>query len=150
METGQVYAARMFIDASYEGDLMAGAGVSYHVGREDNSVYGETLNGVQLGAKTHQFKVPVDPYRTAGDPASGLLPGIHAGSPGEQGQGDQRVQAYNFRMCLTDVPENRVPFPKPAGYDPQRYELVLRTILAGQWDGLGNPVADAQSQDRHQ
>ena len=136
METGQVYAAKMFIDASYEGDLMAGAGVTYHIGREDNSVYGETLNGVQLGMKGHQFNVPVDPYRTPGDTNSGVLPGVHDGSPGEQGQGDHRVQAYNFRMCLTDVPENRVPFSKPAGYDPQRYELGLRTILAGQWDGL--------------
>ncbi|HEX4146046.1 MAG TPA: FAD-dependent oxidoreductase [Pirellulales bacterium] len=136
METGQVYTAKMFIDASYEGDLMAGAGVSYHVGREGNSVYGETLSGVQLGSKGHQFAVPVDPYRTPGDPTSGLLPGVHAGGPGEQGQGDGRVQAYNFRMCLTDVPENRVPFPKPAGYDPLRYEIGLRMILAGQWDGL--------------
>ena len=82
----------------------------------------------------------VDPYRTLGDPKSGLLPGLHDGSPGEQGAGDHRVQAYNFRMCLTDDPKNRVPFPKPAGYDPLRYELGLRTILAGQWDGLGAPT----------
>jgi hypothetical protein len=88
----------------------------------------------------HQFKVKVDPYLTPGDPASGLLPGVHGGDPGRKGEGDHRVQAYNFRMCLTDVPENRVPFPKPAGYDPLRYELCLRTILAGQWDGLGNPI----------
>ncbi|HTU24577.1 MAG TPA: FAD-dependent oxidoreductase, partial [Pirellulales bacterium] len=79
METGQRYTAKMFIDASYEGDLMAGAGVAYHVGREDNSVYGETLNGVQLGMKGHQFKVPVDPYRVPGDPASGLVAAIHEG-----------------------------------------------------------------------
>ena len=79
--------AKMFIDASYEGDLMAGAGVSYHVGREDNSTYGETLNGVQLGSKKHQFKVPVDPYRTPGDPDQRSAPGIHAGGPGEQARG---------------------------------------------------------------
>jgi hypothetical protein len=139
MEDGRTFAGKMFIDASYEGDLMAKAGVSYHVGREPNSQYGETLNGVQPNRKYHQFHVPVDPYRTPGDPASGLLPGIHGGDPGQQGQGDKRVQAYNFRMCLTDVKENQAPFPKPAGYDPLRYELALRTIEAGQWDGLGAP-----------
>lgn len=141
MESGRAFAGKMFIDATYEGDLMAKAGVSYHVGREANSVYGETINGVQLGSKHHQFHVKVDPYVKPGDPASGVLPGIHADSPGEHGAGDKRVQAYNFRMCLTDVPENRIAFPKPAGYDPLRYELALRTILAGQWDGLGAPSA---------
>ena len=141
MEDGTTFAGGMFIDATYEGDLMAEAGVSYHVGREANSVYQETINGVQLGSKSHQFAVPVDPYLKPGDPSSGVLPGIHDGSPGEHGSGDKRVQAYNFRMCLTDVPANRIPFPKPAGYDPLRYELALRTILAGQWDGLGAPSA---------
>jgi len=138
MESGRRFAAKMFIDASYEGDLLAKAGVRYHVGREASATYGESLNGVQLGSKKHQFLVQVDPYRVPGDANSGLLPGIHAASPGEQGAGDKRVQAYNFRMCLTDSPEIRVPFPKPTGYDPLRYELLLRTILAGQYDGLGN------------
>ena len=78
------------------------------------------------------------PTVTPGDPASGLLPGIHAGGPGEEGAGDRRVQAYNFRLCLTDVPENRVPFPKPADYDPLRYELLLRYIEAGWTDVFGN------------
>jgi hypothetical protein len=141
MESGRTLAGKVFIDATYEGDLMAKAGVSYHVGREANSVYGETINGVQLGSKAHQFQVKVDPYVKPGDPASGVLPGVHAGSPGEHGAGDKRVQAYNFRMCLTDVPENRIAFPKPAEYDPLRYELALRTIQAGQWDGLGAPSA---------
>ena len=140
METGETYQAPMFIDAGYEGDLMAAAGVSFHVGREASATYGESLNGVQLGSKQHQFKVDVDPYVRPGQPQSSLLPGLHAGSPGEQGQGDARVQAYNFRMCLTDAAENRLPFPKPAGYDPARYELSLRTIQAGQWDGL-NAIA---------
>lgn len=140
MESGRAFTAKMFIDASYEGDLMAKAGVAYHVGREANSVYDETLNGVQLGSKAHQFSVKVDPYRTPGDPKSGVLPGVHDGSPGKHGEGDRRVQAYNFRMCLTDAPDNRVPFPKPEGYDPLRYELALRTIVAGQWDGLGAPT----------
>ncbi len=140
MESGETYSGRMFIDATYEGDLMAKAGVHYAVGREASADFDETLDGVQLGSKSHQFHVAVDPYIKPGDPTSGLLPGIHAGGPGTQGEGDSRVQAYNFRMCLTDVPENRVAFAKPAGYDPLRYELSLRTIQAGQWDGLGNPV----------
>ncbi|HJT34108.1 MAG TPA: FAD-dependent oxidoreductase [Pirellulales bacterium] len=138
MESGRSFTAQVFIDASYEGDLMAEAGVSYHVGREANSVYDETLNGVQLGSPKHQFKKPVDPYRTPGDPASGLLPGVHEGGPGEHGQGDRRVQAYNFRMCLTDDPANRLPFPKPPGYDPLRYELLRRYIEAGVFDALGS------------
>jgi hypothetical protein len=137
METGEVYAAKMFIDATYEGDLMAKAGCSYTVGRESNSQYGETLNGVQLGSVKHQFGRPIDPYVKPGDPSSGLLPGVHGGSPGEHGQGDHRVQAYNFRMCLTDVPENRVPFPKPEGYDPARYEISARMIAAGAGGGIG-------------
>lgn len=136
MESGREFSGRIFIDASYEGDLMARAGVSYHIGREANSVYDETLNGVQLGSKKHQFNAPVDPYVVPGDPKSGLLPGVHAGGPGEHGQGDRRVQAYNFRMCLTDEPANRLPFPKPAGYDPLRYELLRRYIEAGVFDAL--------------
>lgn len=138
MESGREFAGRAFIDASYEGDLMAKAGVSYHVGREANSVYDETLNGVQLGSKKHQFNAPVDPYVVPGDPNSGLLPGIHSDGPGEHGQGDRRVQAYNFRMCLTDDPANRLPFPKPAGYDALRYELLGRYIEAGVFDALGS------------
>jgi hypothetical protein len=141
MESGRVFAGRMFIDATYEGDLMAKAGVSYAVGRESNATYGETLNGVRAKyAKSHQFEKPVDPYVTPGDPHSGLLPGIHAGSPGREGDGDRRVQAYNFRLCLTPVPENRVPFPKPACYDPLRYELLLRYVEAGWTKVLGNNV----------
>jgi hypothetical protein len=138
MESGRRFAGRMFIDATYEGDLMAKAGVSYSVGREANAEYDETLNGVQLGSKSHQFGKPVDPYVEPGNPASGLLPEVHAGDPGKQGEGDKRVQAYNFRMCMTDVPANQIPFPKPEGYDPQRYELLLRYMQAGVFDVLGN------------
>jgi len=138
MESGDEYAGKMFIDCTYEGDLMAAAGCAYHVGRESNSLYKETLNGVQLGSKSHQFKVEVDPYRKPGDPTSKLLPNIHDGSPGKHGDGDNRVQAYNFRLCLTDVPENRLPHKKPEGYNPLDYELALRTIVAGQWDNLGS------------
>ena len=138
MENGREFAGRVFIDASYEGDLLAKAGVSYHVGREANADYDETLNGVQLGSKKHQFNAPVDPYIVPGDPGSGLLPGVHEGDPGEQGQGDRRVQAFNFRMCLTDDAANRLPFPKPDGYDPLRYELLRRYIEAGVFDALGS------------
>jgi hypothetical protein len=137
MESGLVLGGAMFVDASYEGDLMAKAGVAYHVGREANATYGETINGVFFGDK-HQFKVPVDPYVIPGVRSSGLLPGIHGGDPGRAGEGDRRVQAYNFRMCMTDVAANRIPFPKPAGYDPKRYELLLRYIQGGVWDALGS------------
>lgn len=137
MESGLVLRGAMFIDASYEGDLMAKAGVSYHVGRESNATYGETLNGVFFGDK-HQFKVPVDPYVVPGDPKSGLLACIHGDDPGQAGQGDRRIQAYNFRMCMTDDPANRIPFPKPDGYDARRYELLLRYIQAGVWDAMGS------------
>ncbi len=137
MEGGKVYTGRMFIDATYEGDLMAKAGVSYHVGRESNATYLETLNGVQTRrAVSHQFTRPVDPYVVPGDAASGLLPGIHGGLCGEEGSGDRRVQAYNFRLCLTDVAENRSPIPQPPGYDPRRYELLRRYIAAGVFDAL--------------
>jgi len=137
MESGQVIAGKIFVDATYEGDLMAKAGVSYHVGREANRVYGETLNGVQIRhAVNHQFSRRVDPYRTAGDPASGLLPGVSEQAPGEEGSGDSCVQAYNFRLCLTDAPANRLPIPQPDGYDPQRYELLRRYIAAGVFDAL--------------
>ncbi|MBM4154182.1 MAG: FAD-dependent oxidoreductase [Lentisphaerae bacterium] len=136
---GNVYAGKMFIDATYEGDLMAAAGVGYHVGREANSVYGEQWNGVQKGAKHHghYFKKPVDPYVKPGDPSSGLLPRIAKTPPGENGSGDAGVQAYCYRMCLTDCPENRIPFAKPEGYDPLQYELVLRVLATGWRETFG-------------
>lgn len=141
MESGRTFRGRMFIDATYEGDLMAKSGVSYTVGREGNDRYGETLNGVQTRlAIHHQFVPGVDPYRRKGDPSSGLLPGVHAGPPGEEGQGDHRVQAYNFRMCLTDVKENQIPFSEPPGYDPLEYELLLRNFEAGETRAPWHPV----------
>ncbi len=136
MLDGSEYRGKMFVDATYEGELMALAGVGYHVGRESNAVYGETLNGVQTKrAVSHQFELPVDPYVTPGDPSSGLVPRLHGGHPGEEGAGDSRIQAYCFRMCLTKVPENRVAFPKPEGYDPHQYELLARYLEAG-WTTL--------------
>jgi len=133
MLSGATYRGKMFIDATYEGDLMAAAGVSYHVGREANKVYNENWNGTQVGVlhHGHHFKEPVDPYVTPGDPSSGLLPRISDQPPGKKGEGDHRIQAYCFRMCLTDHPENRLPFPKPQGYDPKQYELLLRIFQTG-------------------
>jgi hypothetical protein len=141
MESGRAFEGRMFIDATYEGDLMAKAGVSYHVGREANRVYGETLNGVQTGhAVSHQFIRNVDPYRKPGDPKSGVLPGINVDGPGEEFSGDRKMQAYNFRMCTTDVPENRRAWEKPANYDPEWFELLLRNFEAGDHRTPWNPV----------
>src|SRR5262245_3507768 len=129
--SGKTYVGRMFIDATYEGDLMAAAGVDYHVGREANSVYGEQWNGVQVGVLHHRHhfgavKEKISPYKVAGDPKSGVLPRISTNAPGVYGEGDKKVQAYCYRYCVTDHPENRTPFPKPDGYDPMQYELLLR------------------------
>lgn len=129
---GTVYKGRMFVDATYEGDLMAAAGVTYTVGREDNSVYGETINGMQPGQPFHNFSVRVDPYVVPGDRASGLLPCIEAEPMGKLGQGDRRVQSYCFRMTLTDNPDNRIPFAKPEGYRELDYELLFRNYAAGE------------------
>lgn len=131
--SGKIYLGKVFIDATYEGDLMAAAGVSYHVGRESNSVYGETFNGVQADIfhQVHHFEDSVSAYRIPGDPSSGLLPEVSAEPPGKKGEGDKRLQAYNFRMALSRNPANRVPFPKPENYDPNRYELLVRVYGYG-------------------
>ena len=123
------FKADWFIDASYEGDLMAKAGVSYRTGREDCSEYGETWNGVHM-RHMHQFPDGVDPYVIPGDPSSGLLWGISEGTLAPQGSGDNLIQAYNYRICLTDNPENRIPIEKPENYDPSMYELLLRVYDA--------------------
>ncbi|WP_341840671.1 FAD-dependent oxidoreductase [Chitinophaga caseinilytica] len=119
--------AKMYIDCSYEGDLLALAGISFTVGREANAQYGETYNGVQLRDK-HQFPEGIDPYKTPGDPNSGVLWGISTEPLAAQGAGDKKVQAYNFRICLSNQPENRVPITRPEGYDSTRYELLLRVV----------------------
>ena len=133
--SGEEYRGRMFVDATYEGDLMAAAGCSYFVGREGNAVYGETSDGIQVAASVHhQFLPGVDPYVVKGDPSSGLLPNVEPYDPKERdGDGDCRVQAYNIRMCLTDVEENRIPFKKPVNYNELDYELLFRNIELG-WD----------------
>lgn len=145
MESGKIFSGKMFMDATYEGDLMATSGVSYTVGRESNSQYKESLNGVQANywavtlnykasrnAINHNFVPGVDPYVVKGNPNSGLLPYISEAGPGIDGSGDNKVQAYCFRMCLTDHPENRIPFQKPADYDELNYELLIRNYEAGE------------------
>jgi len=128
-------AARQFIDATYEGDLMARAGVTYTVGREPNARHGETYDGVQLRDK-HQWPDGVDPWRVKGDPSSGRLPEISGVGVAPAGSGDRKVQAYNYRMALCQG-ERRVPFARPAAYDSARYELLLRLMEARPWRDLG-------------
>ncbi|MFD0797800.1 FAD-dependent oxidoreductase [Maribacter chungangensis] len=143
MESGTIFTGTIFIDATYEGDLMASSEVSYTYGRESNAQYGETLNGIQANATSetlrgtvsnnniyHNFVDGVDPYIIKGDPSSGLLPFINEGGPGVDGEGDKGIQAYCFRMTLTDHPENRIPFKKPADYDELDYELLFRNYEA--------------------
>ena len=140
--SGKTYAGKMFLDATYEGDLMAAAGIDYHVGRESRAQYSEELNGVQTGVLHHRhhfgvLKTKVSPYVVPGDPKSGILPRINPDHPGEFGAADKKLQAYCFRMCLTDDPSNRVPFAKPAGYDASQYELLLRIYAAGWTETFG-------------
>jgi FAD dependent oxidoreductase len=139
MENGNVFKGDFFVDASYEGDLLAKAGISYFVGRESNATYKEKYNGVQFGAPHHNFDIWIDPYVQEGNPESGILPGITEISKetlGYEGQGDKRIQAYNFRICLTKNPDNKVPFPKPEHYDSNNYSLLLRYIQAGFWNAM--------------
>ncbi len=154
--SGKKFAAKMFIDATYEADLMAAAGVDYHVGREAQSVFGEKWNGVQTGVLHHRhhfgvLKKPVSPYVIPGDPKSGVIWGVSAAPSGEFRAGDQKVQAYCYRLCLTDLAENLVPIPKPAGYDPRHYKLLLRIFATGwretfnKFDPLPNRKTDVNN-----
>lgn len=124
--------AKVFIDCSYEGDLLGRAGVSYTTGREPNSRYGETGNGAQMRAK-HQFPDGVDPYVEKGNPDSGLLWGIMPGNPRQNGEGDGDIQAYNFRLTLTCDSANMIPITRPENYDPSRYELLIRLKEVAPW-----------------
>jgi hypothetical protein len=128
--SGVRVCGEMFLDASYEGDLMGAAGVTYSTGREGNEAYGEAHNGFQLRDQ-HQFERRVDPFVIPGNQASGLVRGVHRVGASPTGTGDQLIQAYNFRICMTRRPEIRVPFPKPAGYDERDYELLARYFAAG-------------------
>ena len=134
--SGKVFKGKVFIDATYEGDLMASSGVSYHVGRESTKTYDEKWNGVQTGVLHHQhwFWENISPYKIPGDSTSGLLPKISKEPPGEYGAADNKIQAYCFRLCMTNNDENRKPFPKPKNYDPSQYELLLRSLLTGRKD----------------
>ncbi|MFN9084148.1 MAG: FAD-dependent oxidoreductase [Acidobacteriota bacterium] len=126
MENGARFRAKVFADCSYEGDLMAQAGVSYTYGREGQKDYGESLAGVLAHTRNHNFAVDIP----ARDANGKLLPEISAEPRGEPGSGDKRIQAYNFRVIATKVPANRLPWPKPAKYDPARYELLARYLTA--------------------
>lgn len=144
MLSGKTFHGKMFIDATYEGDLMAAAKIDYHVGREGKDVYGEDWNGVQTGELFHRHhfdaipgKVRIDPFVKPGDPSSGVLPRVSPNPPGEKHAGDHRIQAYCFRMCLTNDPANRIPFPKPDNYDPAQYELLRRIFDAGWRETFG-------------
>lgn len=144
MEAGYWIEAKAWIDATYEGDLMALAGVESRIGREANSECDESLNGVQVAQATkHQFLDGISGYRVPGDPKSGLLRWISPEPPGPDGSGDRHVQAYCLRMCLTNDPTNQIPFPAPADYNPEDYELLLRQCERGlpilPWHSLPMP-----------
>jgi FAD dependent oxidoreductase len=124
-------AANVFMDATYEGDLLARAGISFAVGREGNAKYQETKNGIQLDTTHGQFGKRIDPYRTPGDSASGLIHGVQSGPVGTYGMADESIQGYCFRLCLTKSPDKRIAITKPASYDPAHYELQRRYIAAG-------------------
>lgn len=123
------YSGRIYLDATYEGDLLAAAGVTYTIGRESNSTYGETQNGIRT---ENELPAGIDPYVQPGNRASGLLERVQPFAGGNPGQGDSKLQAYNFRMCLTDNPANRVAVEKPAEYRESEYEILFRAIEAGQ------------------
>ena len=126
MASGNVYRAKEYIDTTYEGDLMAAAGVSFTVGREASSTYGESLAGIQTPGGSYSY----DPYVIAGNTNSGLLPFVQPGPPGTPGQADSRVQVYNFRLCLTQNPTNMIPIIAPPGYSEATYELFRRYLAA--------------------
>lgn len=132
--SNNTYTGKVFIDATYEGDLMAAAGVSYSVGREAGNVYSEAWNGIQVGVlhhKHHFGDMKISPYIIPNDTTSGVLPFISTEPPGIKGEGDNKTQAYCFRMCLTKESENRIPFEKPKNYNVAQYELLIRIFEAG-------------------
>ncbi|HCL96407.1 MAG TPA: xanthan lyase [Verrucomicrobiales bacterium] len=131
LEDGRVLHGKMFIDASYEGDLLPGAGVSFVVGREANTKFNEKGNGITGPLHGNQLRKGIDPYIKKGDSNSGLLPGVNPDMGGKVGDGDHRLQAYCYRMVLTDVPENRLPITKPKNYNEADYEIMFRLIEVG-------------------
>ena len=155
-ETNTVVEALMFIDCSYEGDLMARAGVSYSIGREANAAYNETINGVQF-MTGHQFPNGIDPYKIPGKPESGLIWGISNEKLVPDGSGDNKVQAYNYRICLSSDPKNQVAITRPEGYDSTRYELLVRLMNKQPerktlndyfiWSGMPNKKTDINNRN---
>ncbi len=146
MANGDVFRAKMFIDATYEGDLMARAHVSYTIIRESNAQYGETINGILVKTPScNSLKLAIDPYVKPGDPSSGLLPLVQSDPAGEPGAGGpaHTAQAYNYRLCLTQDPANKIPIEPPPDYDPARYELVLRLLDAAQAQNIGVTLSTA-------
>jgi len=135
-QQGVVFKGRLFIDATLEGDLLYRTGVSMVIGRESNGTYQETLNGIRAETTHSQFKVKVDPYRIMGDPSSGLIPTVQDEGLGSPGEGDHRIQAFCFRLCLTDSAGNQIPFYKPENYDRNLYEIYTRFERAGGVFGL--------------
>ncbi len=131
LEDGRRIRGKMFIDGSYEGDLMAAAGVTFTVGREANSKYDETVNGITLPVHQNNITEAVDPYMVPGDPDSGLLPGVNPYDEADVGKGDHRLQSYCYRVCLTNAPDNMVPISQPEGYDENDYEILFRALEAG-------------------
>jgi len=147
---GDTFTGKVFLDTTYEGDLMAAAGVKYIVGREGKETYGEEWAGVRADVFHHQHHfehLKVDPYVVPGDPSSGVIPLVSQEPPGEKNSADKRVQAYNFRICMTNSKENRIPFPKPPGYDEKRYELLGRVYDAGwrQTFGKFDPIPNGKT-----
>jgi hypothetical protein len=130
-KNGAEVKSKVFIDATYEGDLLAFAGISFAVGREGNAKYGETKNGIRTDTKHGQFDKRIDPYRVPGDAESGLVFGVQDLTVGTQGESDDSIQGYCFRLCLTKTPSHRIAIEKPASYDPTHYELHRRYIAAG-------------------
>lgn len=130
-ENGLEVRAKVFVDCTYEGDLMASAGVSFTVGREGNAKYGETKNGIRLDSFHSRLDQKVDPYKTPGDPQSGLIYGVSDEPLGEQGAPSDAIQGFSFRLCLTKNPENRLVIRQPVDYDAARYELQRRYLAAG-------------------
>lgn len=152
MDNGNVFRAKMFLDASYEGDLLKKAGVTYTVGREAKTDYDESINGIQRNTAGHQFDKEVDPYIIPGNPASGLLPMINPNPTAANGSADGLIQAYCFRMCLTNVPANRQMIAKPEGYNETDYELFFRWLESGtdkkrfyKLDGMPNGKTDSNN-----
>lgn len=151
--SGRIFGAEMFLDTTYEGDLMAAAGVSCHFGREAAGDYGEIWNGNQVGIYHHRhwFAMKISPYTDPNDPSSGLLPNVGTSKPGKRGQADDRIQAYCFRLCMTDHPENRTPFIKPDHYDPKNYEILRRVLVSGwrevfdKYDRIQNQKTDTNN-----